>query len=231
MKGGAHVAVKTYYVCGFPITDDITHSGIEGQKWGVRRFQNYDGTLTPAGKERYYGNRKSTPSKAAQSIKNVAKKYKEHVVNTIKKNHPWLMDDEELTRVLTRMTMEQKVRNIRKDEKASRLVNKIAKESKKVLIDDIVVSGVKDFGRNFLQTSGKEIAKSLFGDGNDGKKDKKEDADKKETGGGTHVVDEDVRSSGHGHTVSTKVAINSRRGWTDLIGKDSDDDKDKKRKK
>ena len=32
--------------------DDITHHGIKGQKWGVRRFQNKDGTRTLAGKER-----------------------------------------------------------------------------------------------------------------------------------------------------------------------------------
>lgn len=31
----------------------IVHSGIKGQKWGVRRFQNEDGTLTAAGKARY----------------------------------------------------------------------------------------------------------------------------------------------------------------------------------
>lgn len=32
----------------------LAHHGIMGQKWGVRRFQNRDGTLTPAGKERYH---------------------------------------------------------------------------------------------------------------------------------------------------------------------------------
>ena len=31
----------------------LAHHGIKGQKWGVRRFRNEDGTLTPAGKERY----------------------------------------------------------------------------------------------------------------------------------------------------------------------------------
>lgn len=31
----------------------IAHSGTKGMKWGVRRFQNEDGTLTAAGKERY----------------------------------------------------------------------------------------------------------------------------------------------------------------------------------
>lgn len=33
---------------------ELYHHGIKGQKWGVRRFQNADGTLTAAGKQRYF---------------------------------------------------------------------------------------------------------------------------------------------------------------------------------
>lgn len=33
--------------------DYLQHHGIKGMKWGVRRFQNEDGSLTPAGKRRY----------------------------------------------------------------------------------------------------------------------------------------------------------------------------------
>lgn len=33
--------------------DQIYHHGILGQKWGIRRFQNKDGTLTAAGKQHY----------------------------------------------------------------------------------------------------------------------------------------------------------------------------------
>ena len=33
---------------------ELYHHGIKGQRWGVRRFQKKDGSLTPAGKKRYY---------------------------------------------------------------------------------------------------------------------------------------------------------------------------------
>lgn len=33
--------------------DELKHHGILGQKWGVRRYQYEDGSLTPEGKERY----------------------------------------------------------------------------------------------------------------------------------------------------------------------------------
>lgn len=32
---------------------ELYHFGIKGQKWGIRRYENADGTLTEAGKKRY----------------------------------------------------------------------------------------------------------------------------------------------------------------------------------
>lgn len=33
--------------------DTLEHHGIKGQRWGIRRYQNEDGTLTQAGRARY----------------------------------------------------------------------------------------------------------------------------------------------------------------------------------
>lgn len=39
--------------------NELRHHGVKGQKWGVRRFQNKDGSLTPAGKKRQADTRKA----------------------------------------------------------------------------------------------------------------------------------------------------------------------------
>lgn len=53
----------------------LQHYGIEGQKWGVRRYQNSDGTYTAAGKQRYFGSKKNkTPEeKQADAAKTIVK--------------------------------------------------------------------------------------------------------------------------------------------------------------
>lgn len=43
----------------------LKHDGETGMKWGIRRWRNYDGTLTPEGKERYNYYQKNKATKAA----------------------------------------------------------------------------------------------------------------------------------------------------------------------
>lgn len=52
--------------------NELTHHGIKGQKWGVRRYRNSDGSLTEAGKKRYNSsNNADEPSRAKKIAKTV----------------------------------------------------------------------------------------------------------------------------------------------------------------
>ena len=49
----------------------LTHHGILGQRWGVRRFENKDGSLTPAGIKRYADDEANTTTNKNHSISNI----------------------------------------------------------------------------------------------------------------------------------------------------------------
>lgn len=65
--------------------DQLWHWGIKGMKWGVRHYQNPDGTLTAAGKKRY--NRESTA--------NAEKKDNKLSETSVKDPNRWVREDRE----------------------------------------------------------------------------------------------------------------------------------------
>jgi len=66
---------------------ELYHHGINGQKWGQRRFQNPDGSLTPAGRERYGvgEGRKNLGSRAIGVVKGVSKSIETYKTNKVRK--------------------------------------------------------------------------------------------------------------------------------------------------
>lgn len=74
--------------------DELKHYGIHGQKWGVRRWQNEDGSFNDAGKIRYGRVTKFVSGKQAKQISreenNLKNKYYEEAVKQRAKSDPQL---------------------------------------------------------------------------------------------------------------------------------------------
>lgn len=110
------------------MSNDLRHHGIKGQKWGVRRYQKADGTLTPLGKLRYgdandYEEMGKQVAKADSFIK-TAKKYqeeKDHKEYEEKiKTDLSKMSDAELQRVVNRMNLEQRYTQVMRSREKER---------------------------------------------------------------------------------------------------------------
>ena len=70
------------------LNDELYHHGIKGQRWGVRRFQNADGSLKPAGEKRYGGSNGESdggdPEDKEQSSYETKERIKKHPIKNIK---------------------------------------------------------------------------------------------------------------------------------------------------
>lgn len=118
--------------------DELVHYGIKGQKWGRRRYQNADGSLTPAGKIRY-GEDATTESinkqqindmklqkhiadKAAKDSEGISRELKEsrrkkerEAVDKQVREQAYKMSDKELRDVVNRLNMEERYAQVMRD--------------------------------------------------------------------------------------------------------------------
>ena len=131
---------------------ELTHWGIKGMKWGVRRYQNKDGSLTPAGKKRRaklegelekLGGGKKTESEDAPKKKSVSE-----------------MSNKELQEYTTRMQLEKNYHDAQKQLAASMPQKQVSKGQKMAesLLNEAVLPAVKNAGRSYLEKLLKEKA-------------------------------------------------------------------------
>lgn len=68
----------------------LEHHGILGMKWGVRRFENKDGSLTPAGKKRYSKKRERELKKDIKNRSTLSEKELDTKINRLRKENEFV---------------------------------------------------------------------------------------------------------------------------------------------
>ena len=141
----------------------LAHHGILGQKWGIRRYQNKDGTLTDAGKRRLAKITAKEAQYAEQKRRLLGKKteqdennQKESSAAVKKPKNPHLgksvfsMSDAELRSEINRLNLEKQYRQYMSELYPS---EKKKKKRGKEMVNNVIKPALENVGKNVVENA------------------------------------------------------------------------------
>lgn len=140
-------------------TNDLYHHGILGMKWGVRRYQNADGSLTPAGRKRA---NKLAKQYADITGKKLIVKKKAVIPNSQKSVKE--MSDAEIQQKINRHNLENTYNKILASESQKNKQRSIAKRFINSLAKDVIGPASRDAGRKVLSNLLKQMGNEAVND-------------------------------------------------------------------
>ena len=131
--------------------NELYHHGIKGQKWGIRRFQNKDGSLTKAGLKRYSDSASSAASAVGKAIVKGGKK----VAEKISEKHAQRKEEKRIENL-----MSKPIRKLTEEERIERMDRKMKEKELLSLEKNVsdLKSGAMSKGRKFVEDMVTKVA-------------------------------------------------------------------------
>ena len=108
--------------------NELYHYGVTGMRWGVRRYQNRDGTLTKAGKKRVAKLETQYTALTGKSLHKTSSSSSKQRRKTVSE-----MSDDELRKAVNRLQMEKQYKQLVSETAVQARGDAFINKSKKVL--------------------------------------------------------------------------------------------------